>query len=137
MTSMTTPQNLPKGLIELGEKKVHELLRNVKHVNFCMLCTADGFEIAVATKRQMNNVSKVAAVSSSIIAMVSAFISEINLEDCQTITLDAKNGKALLTSIPHPKHPAVLVALTDREVLLGQILYELKATSEEISRFNS
>ena len=136
MTNITTPQNLPKSLVELGEKKVNELLRNVKYVNFCMLCTADGFEIAVASKRQLNNVSKVAAVSSSIIAMVSAFISEINLEDCQTITLDAKNGKALLTSIPHPKYPAVLVALTDREVLLGQILYELKTTSEEISKFS-
>lgn len=136
MTNMHTPQNLPKGFIELGEAKLHQVLRNVKHVNFCMLCTADGFDIAVATKRNMNNISKVAAVSSSIIAMVSAFITEINLEDCQTITLDAKNGKALLTSIPHPKHPAVLVALTDRSVLLGQILYELKTTAEELSRFN-
>ena len=134
MANSNIPQNLPKQFVDLSERKVHEILRNVKHVNFCMLCTADGFEVATATKKTMSNTGKVAAVSSSIIAMVSAFISEINLDECQTITLDAKNGKALLTAVPHPTHPAVLVALTDKEVLLGQILYELKTTSEELGK---
>ncbi len=64
--------------------------------------------------------------------MVTAFISEINLVGCQTITLDAVNGKALLTSIPHPKHPLVLVAMTNKDILLGQLLYEIKETSEAL-----
>lgn len=136
MVNTNTPQTLPKELIELGDKKVHEIVRSVKHVNFCMFCTADGFDLATVSKHNMDNKSKVAAVSSSIIAMVSAFISEIQLEDCQTITLDAKNGKAFLTSLPHPKHPCVLVVLADKEVLLGQILFELKRTAEQISQFH-
>ena len=32
--------------------------------------------------------------------MVAAFMNEIHLEGCQSITLDADNGKAILTSIP-------------------------------------
>ena len=51
---------------------------------------------------------------------------------CQTITLDAENGKALLTSIPHPKYPMVMVSLTAKDILLGQMLYETKATAEAL-----
>ena len=62
--------------------------------------------------------------------MITAFISEINLIGCQTITLDAENGKAFLTAIPHPQYPLVLVAMTNKEILLGQILYEIRVASE-------
>ena len=99
-----------------------------------MLCTSDGFEIALVNKKNISNSGKIAAVSSSILALVTAFVSEINLVGCQTITLDAENGKALLTAIPHSKHPLVLVAMTNKDILLGQMLYELKSTSELLMR---
>ena len=65
-----------------------------------MLCSTDGFELAHVYKRDGYNSTKLAAVSSSILAMVAAFMNEIHLEGCQSITLDADNGKAILTSIP-------------------------------------
>lgn len=55
--------------------------------------------------------------------------------DCQTITLDAENGKALLTAISHPQHPMILVVLTSKNVLLGQLLYSLKRVSNELSEY--
>lgn len=100
-----------------------------------MLCTSDGFEVALANKKNISNSGKIAAVSSSILAMVTAFISEINLVGCQTITLDAENGKAFLTAISHPKYPLVLVAMTNRDILLGQMLYEVKSTAETLSNY--
>ena len=67
--------------------------------------------------------------------MVSAFISEIDLHGCQTITLDAENGKALLTAVPHPRYPTVIVALTSEDVLLGQMLYEMKKVSADLAAY--
>ena len=80
-------------------------------------------------------VTLVAAVSSSILAMVQAFTNEINLVGCQTITLDAENGKALLTAISQPLHPMILVLLTSQDVLLGQLLYSLRKVSDELSQY--
>ena len=71
-------------------------------------------------------------LSSSILAMVSAFLNEIHLTGCQSITLDAENGKAILTSIPAPHHPMVMVTLSNKDVLLGQLLYSLKQASAAI-----
>ncbi|RKG35933.1 roadblock/LC7 domain-containing protein [Acinetobacter rongchengensis] len=132
MLDLTLSRKVPEKFVLFGEKKIQQLLNTVSGVEFVMLCTSDGFEIAMANKKNVMNSSKIAAVSSSILAMVTAFVSEINLVGCQTITLDAENGKALLTSIPHPKHPLVLVAMTSKDILLGQMLYEIKVTSEAL-----
>ena len=58
-------------------------------------CSTDGFELAHVYKRDgCYNSTKLVAVSSSILAMVAAFMNEIHLEGCQSITLDADNFKA-------------------------------------------
>ncbi|MFW1737294.1 roadblock/LC7 domain-containing protein [Acinetobacter sp. ULE_I001] len=134
MLDLNTSRKVPDDFVIYAEKQIRQLLNSVSGVEFIMLCTSDGFEIALANKKNINNSGKIAAVSSSILALVTAFVSEINLVGCQTITLDAENGKALLTAIPHPKHPLVLVAMTNKDILLGQILYELKSTSELLTR---
>ena len=36
---------------------------------------------------------------------------------------NAENGKAILTSIPAPHHPMVMVTLSNKDVLLGQLLF--------------
>ncbi|MND78160.1 hypothetical protein D3C80_698690 [compost metagenome] len=65
--------------------------------------------------------------------MVSAFISEIQLFGCQTITLDAENGKVFLTAVDHPHHPMVIVAVTNKDILMGQMLYYFKKLSESLA----
>lgn len=135
MLDLNNSRKVPDDFVKFAENQIRQLLNSVAGVEFAMLCTSDGFEVATANKKNINNTGKIAAVSSSILAMVTAFISEINLVGCQTITLDAENGKAFLTSIPHPKYPLVLVAMTSRDILLGQMLYEVKATAEALSNY--
>jgi hypothetical protein len=134
MLDLNTSRKVPDDFVAYAEKQIRQLLNSVSGVEFIMLCTSDGFEIALVNKKNISNSGKIAAVSSSILALVTAFVSEINLVGCQTITLDAENGKALLTAIPHPKHPLVLVAMNNKDILLGQMLYELKSTSELLMR---
>mgnify|MGYP006336399807 FL=1 len=82
----------------------------------------------------MTNTGKLAAVSSSILAMVSAFMQEIHLNGRQSITLDAENGKAILTSVPSVNHPMIIIALAEKDILLGQLLYMLKNASNSIQQ---
>lgn len=122
----------PDSLIALAKNEINEILSNVSGVDFVMLCSTDGFELATVNKKTVPNSGKLAAVSSSILAMVTAFISEIKLSGCQTITLDAENGKAILSSVPAKNHPMIIVAMSSRDVLLGQLLHALKKASEAI-----
>ncbi len=122
MFTLAQSRTAPKELIDFAKNEIQDVLMNVRSVNYVMLCSTDGFELAHVYKRDGYNSTKLAAVSSSILAMVAAFMNEIHLEGCQSITLDADNGKAILTSIPSPNHPMIIVTLTEKDVLLGQLL---------------
>ena len=123
----------PAELVQYSQLQINEIINSVRGVHFVMVCSTDGFELATIHKRNNYNNNKLAAVSSSILAMVSAFIKEIQLTGCQAITLDAENGKAILTSIPALRHPMIIVALSDKDVLLGQLLHALKSASQSIA----
>lgn len=116
-----------------SNQELYKFLNEVSGIDFVMLCSSDGFELALASKKNLDNTGKIAAVSSSILAMVSAFISEIQLVGCQTITLDAENGKVFLTAVNHPNNPMVLVAVTNKEILMGQMLYYVKKVTEVLA----
>ncbi|VXA86746.1 conserved hypothetical protein [Acinetobacter sp. 8I-beige] len=135
MFTLAQSRSAPKELIDFAKSEIQDVLMNVRSVNYVMLCSTDGFELAHVYKRDGYNSTKLAAVSSSILAMVAAFMNEIHLEGCQSITLDADNGKAILTSIPSPNHPMIIVTLTEKDVLLGQLLYTLKNASNKIIQY--
>ena len=135
MFTLAQSRTAPKELIDFAKSEIQDVLMNVRSVNYVMLCSTDGFELAHVYKRDGYNSTKLAAVSSSILAMVAAFMNEIHLEGCQSITLDADNGKAILTSPPSPNHPMIIVTLTEKDVLLGQLLYTLKNASNKIMQY--
>ena len=135
MFTLAQSRSAPKELIDFAKNEIQDVLMNVRSVNYVMLCSTDGFELAHVYKRDGYNSTKLAAVSSSILAMVAAFMNEIHLEGCQSITLDADNGKAILTSTPSPNHPMIIVTLTEKDVLLGQLLYTLKNASNKIIQY--
>ena len=135
MFTLAQSRSAPKELIDFAKNEIQDVLMIVRSVNYVMLCSTDGFELAHVYKRDGYNSTKLAAVSSSILAMVAAFMNEIHLEGCQSITLDADNGKAILTSTPSPNHPMIIVTLTEKDVLLGQLLYTLKNASNKIMQY--
>lgn len=116
-----------------SSEELHNFLNEVRDVNFVMLCSSDGFELSLASKKDIENTGKIAAVSSSILAMISAFISEIQLVGCQTITLDAENGKVFLAAVNHPNNPMVIVAVTNKNILMGEMLYYFKKLSDRLA----
>ena len=130
---MNSSREIPQALIESAHIELQRFLNTVTGIDFVMLCSSDGFELALASKKNIDNTGKIAAVSSSILAMVSAFISEIQLAGCQTITLDAENGKVFLTVVNHSQHPMVMVAVTHTDILIGQMLYYYKQLSEKLA----
>lgn len=129
-------RKVPKELIKFAKDQIQDIFSNVKGVEYIMICSTDGFELESIYNRNINNTSKLAAVSSSILAMVSAFLNEIELTGCQSITLDAENGKAVLTSIATENYPLVIVTLAAQDVLIGQLLYSLKKAKFAIAEFD-
>ena len=122
----------PAHLIQKAKSEIQNIMSSTRGIHFIMVCSTDGFELTSIYKKQNYNNSKLAAVGSSILAMVSAFTHEINLTGCQTLTLDAENGKAILSSVAAPRLPMIIIVLAEKDILLGQALYLLKQASQAI-----
>jgi len=128
-TKRTQPSTL---FLKFAKRAVEELCSSVQGVNSVVLASGDGFEVASVTNQQNLDRGKVAAVSSSLLSMVQAFISEIKLEDCQSFILDASNGKAIIAHVACDHYPMVLVVLTDKKALLGQVLHAMRFCSQRL-----
>ena len=136
MLKVENTRQIPPQLIDSGRKLIQEVLNEVSGIDFVMLCSSDGFELVLASKKNLTNGGKIAAVSSSILAMVSAFISEIDLTGCKTITLDADNGKVILVGVEHANYPMVIVTVASQNVLIGKLFYELKKVYQSLAADN-
>lgn len=126
MMLQPSTRTAPPALIESARRQIQELLFEVSGVDSVLLCSPDGFELAAVHKQNLFDGHKLAAVSSSILAMVTAFVSEIKLTGCQSITLEASNGKAIISAVPASNHPMIIVVIASHNVLLGQLIHSLK-----------
>ena len=133
---MSVLREIPQTLKDQSQLQLKNFLHEISGITFVMLCSSDGFELATASKKNLDNHGKIAAVSSSIMAMVGAFISEIKLVGCQAITLDAENGKVFLSAVNHPQFPMVLIAVTDKDLLIGQMRYHFQKLSETLAELD-
>ncbi len=115
---------------------ISELLIEVSGVQAVLLATTDGLEVANAAVRKDFDQAKVAAVSSSILAMVQAFVGEIRLKGCQSLILDAENGKAFINAVPCTNHPMVMVVLANNNVLMGQLLHAMRECNSRLQRID-
>jgi len=104
---------------------------------FAMLCSSNGFELASLSKRNLENSGKIAAVGGSVLAMVSAFLTEMQLTWCQTISLDEDNGEVILNKINHAAYPMLIVLMAEINVLIEHLLYSLKNATKLLASFNT
>lgn len=134
LAKKTAPAHLMAALSPI----IRQTLDSTPGITRLMLCSTDGFELMTHSIHpdEMSN-GKMAAVSSSILAMVHAFMREIQLEGCQSITLNAENGQAIITALPYPNYPMVLVTLSNNDVLLGQLRFSVKHCCDEILKLSS
>ena len=51
MNAALNSRQIPQGLIDIGRAEIQELLNSVSGIDFVMLCSSDGFELALASKK--------------------------------------------------------------------------------------
>jgi len=117
---------------KLAKRCLEELATSVDGIQSVLLASADGFEIASYIQQSSLNGGKTSAVSTSILSLIQSFTSEIHLSECKSLVLDAENGKAIITEIPHDASPKVLVVIASEQALLGHVLHGIRHCSNQL-----
>lgn len=117
-------------LVAVYRTTLEELLEKVPHLTGAVLCRSDGFEVASVT-RGLLPVSRLSALSSSMVALGQASLREIGLAGGGTVLVEGQTGKLLLLEVPNNSHPMVLAVVGNSEVTTGTLLW---AARECVSR---
>lgn len=109
---------------------LEQLLDQVPHISGAVLCRSDGFEVTSLT-RGVVPVSRLSALSSSMVALGQASLREIGLAGGGTVLVEGETGKLLLLEVPSPVQPMVLAVVGSGELITGTLLW---AARECVSR---
>lgn len=92
-----------------------------------LVATADGFEVAAVLKEDYpERIHKVAAMTSSMIGIGTAMLSEIAGGEQQAMTLEGENEYILFHQIRTGSLTLCLTAIASREESLGQLFWLLR-----------
>jgi len=100
-------------------------------VTAALVATADGFEIA-SVLHQSLSAEKMAAMTSSILALGEAVLAEAELSDCQNVVIESRNGMVVMLAIGDPRNELLLSVIADRNAMLGQVLWAARRCCEQI-----
>lgn len=111
--------------LEKAQAVLHELLHGQAGVDGVLIASTDGFSVARAFLKNYDE-AKLAAVGSSILSLVQAIGTEVQLQGCESLIVGAKNGKVLIDAVSSAHYPMLLVAVTNDNVLLGHLMHGTK-----------
>jgi predicted regulator of Ras-like GTPase activity (Roadblock/LC7/MglB family) len=98
------------------------ILNDVLGVTAVVVTTADGFEIASAS-RQAFDPSRIAAMASSISAIGAMVSQEARLGRCRLVTVATDNGFTLISPVSHGRAELVVNVVADASAILAQVMY--------------
>jgi predicted regulator of Ras-like GTPase activity (Roadblock/LC7/MglB family) len=91
----------------------------------------DGFEVASIASTKFE-ITKVAALTSTLIAVADAFLQESGMTECRELILKSENGTGLLLSIPAGVATYGLFVAVRKDTPLGVVLYQTKFCVREV-----
>lgn len=109
------------------------LVSNNAGIQGALLSTIDGFEVA-AHMSGTPSPKKLAAMTSSLLALSEAVTLESGLGQCQDLVIEARSGRILLMEVPSASHKSVLTVLCTESATLGSVLWAAKNSREQIAQ---
>jgi predicted regulator of Ras-like GTPase activity (Roadblock/LC7/MglB family) len=118
----------------LCERALRELVQGTAGVEYALLASPDGFELAGVSRTRTLDGARVAAMASSIFAVGSAMAGELRLETCRNVIVEADKGFLALFTVPCTRVPLVLWTVALEGTTLGLVLTATRACARELAR---
>jgi len=116
------------------ERALRELVQSTAGVEYALLASPDGFEIVSASRTRTLDGARVAAMASSIFAVGSAMASELRLDTCRNVIVEADKGFLTLFTVPCARVPLVLWTVALEGTTLGLVLMATRACARDLAR---
>lgn len=109
-------------LSKAAQNQADALLKEVSGALAVVISSADGFDVASAA-RNKDQVTRMAAMASSVSAIASVIGQETLLGNHLGVTIGIERGYVMMVEVSHPTTPMILSVVTDTNAVLGQLNY--------------
>jgi predicted regulator of Ras-like GTPase activity (Roadblock/LC7/MglB family) len=106
------------------DRHLSTLLADVTGVHGAVVASTDGFALA-QRGGQGGTVDRLAAMTSSMLALATALGRELEIGALETLILDAERGSVLMLAIPS-EPPTLLMVACDEVCVMGTVLWHAK-----------
>ena len=96
--------------------------------------TPDGFEIAAHTDDNKHSADNLAAVGSSLFALGSSLISEFDLGNSKSITIDSEKGKVYISAVSVDDKALIILIQSTQSAMLAHILHGANKLADQIAK---
>jgi uncharacterized protein len=110
---------------------LQRLVSTTSGVNAALVVTSDGFEIASVLHSDLSP-QKMAAMTSSMLALGEAILGEANLNDCQNVVIESNGGLIIMLSVGDPSRELLLSVVTNGQAMLGQVLWAARQCCAQV-----
>lgn len=110
---------------------IDELLRRCEDIDAAILARRDGRPFVDRTRSRIDP-GRFAAMSSSLLALGSSVLRELDAGALDHVLVDGSHGKLVLSSVPGSASVLVLAVLANHGARLGMVLGHAKACAQAI-----
>jgi hypothetical protein len=122
---------LPPSVRGLARQEAEALLGEVSGVAAVVVATVDGFEVGSAVRNGLD-VSRVAALASSIAAIGEVVSGEARLGASRSITVNTESGFAVVHSAPRRDLGLVINIISGSDAVLAQVNWRAAAMARRL-----
>ncbi len=110
---------------------LNALVGSSSEVLGALISTVDGFEVA-AQVNPTTSVQKLAAMTSSLLALAEAMSHEGKVGNCVDVVIEAGEGMVLVMDVPNGQRRMLLTVLCNKVATLGSVLWAARNTRNAI-----
>ena len=125
--------NIDPHLNAASEAAIHKLMEDVRGIKAVLISTEDGFEIAARVENTAQ-VTRLAAMASSMAALGAIAGEESQLGSCDNIMIGAPNGYLIMMQAKHPKVGLIISIIAGKDAVIGQVLYFARQASQALEK---
>ncbi|MFN3984626.1 MAG: roadblock/LC7 domain-containing protein [Rhodocyclaceae bacterium] len=130
---MTAPTALSDFVISAARDEATTLLNEIDGVRAVVIATIDGFDIASASRGDIDP-ARIAATASSIAAISSVVSAETQLGNSRSVTIDTDSGFAVIHAVSCRGVDLIIDVVANKKATIGHVNYRVAQLARELER---
>ncbi|MES2898167.1 MAG: roadblock/LC7 domain-containing protein [Pseudomonadota bacterium] len=123
-------------LIVFCTRLLNDFCATTAGIQSATIATFDGVTVASTVEGKTEG-DKIAAMSSSISALAAALTREVKHSEPDRVLLESEDGRIVFIKVQAANAGLVFTAATDHTIVLGNLLWNCRSTTEKLARHMS